>query len=206
LKKTEQKVRQTLRIALIPTILFGLLVCLSFTSAVVPTAGNASVHMSGNMPGELTNEQINWLTFEEALEQSKIEPRKILVNVSTQWCPACRKMDQTTFRNKALVDYISNRFYAVKFDAGSNEEVELMGETYRKEGRIHHMAMFLSRRGNLVFPTYSIMDEDFQNPQPAYGYQDPETMDKFLTYFGENHHESIEWEIFESSYQYQEKK
>lgn len=157
------------------------------------------------IPRKTSNQPIQWMTFAEAMEQSRIEPRKIFVNLSTQWCPSCRKMDQTTFRNEAIVNYISEKYYAVKFDGGSNEEIVLNGETYGKEGRVHHLAMFLSRRSSVVFPTYAVMDEDFQNPQPVYGYQDPESLDKFLTFFGEDYHESTEWEIFDQTYVYQRK-
>ena len=30
--------------------------------------------------------QVNWLTWEEAQERNKKEPRKIFVDVYTQWC------------------------------------------------------------------------------------------------------------------------
>ncbi len=170
-------------------------ISLSFSTPILSTCPE---------PERLTPE-IEWLTFQEAIKRSKIEPRKILVNVSTQWCPACRKMDESTFKNKNIVEYVSKRFYAVKFDAGSSEEIALNGELYKKEGRVHHLAMYLSRRGDVVFPTYSIMDEEFRNPQAIYGYQDASGFDKFLTYFGENHHERTEWEIFEEAYVYEKK-
>ena len=40
---------------------------------------------------------VNWLTFEEAVERSKTEKRKIFIDVYTDWCGWCKVMDKNTF-------------------------------------------------------------------------------------------------------------
>jgi thiol:disulfide interchange protein len=42
---------------------------------------------------------IEWMTFEQALEAQKETPKKILVDVYTDWCGPCKLMDKKTFQN-----------------------------------------------------------------------------------------------------------
>ena len=51
--------------------------------------------------------QVNWLTWEEAQERNKKEPRKIFVDVYTQWCGWCKKMDKETFSNPEIIKYLN---------------------------------------------------------------------------------------------------
>ena len=48
-------------------------------------------------------EAINWLTWEEAMEKMEVEKRKIFVEVYTDWCTWCRKMDETTLIDLHLI-------------------------------------------------------------------------------------------------------
>ena len=38
---------------------------------------------------------LTWISFEQAVELQKKEPRKILIDVYTDWCGWCKKMDKT---------------------------------------------------------------------------------------------------------------
>ena len=58
--------------------------------------------------------QVRWVSFSEAVELSKKEPRKILIDIYTDWCGWCKKMDATTYGDGAVVEYINRHFYAVK--------------------------------------------------------------------------------------------
>ena len=61
--------------------------------------------------------EIQWLTMEEAYEKTQKEPKKILVDVYTDWCGWCKVMDRGTFRDEKVVAYVNEHYYAVKFDA-----------------------------------------------------------------------------------------
>ena len=41
---------------------------------------------------------VKWYTVEQAEKLAKENPRKWLVDVYTDWCGWCKKMDQETFR------------------------------------------------------------------------------------------------------------
>ena len=71
-------------------ILSGLLAL----NACLPTEGTNSTTTVA--PKE---EAVKWLTIEQAQELNKKKPRKIFVDVYTDWCGWCKKMDKTTFNH-----------------------------------------------------------------------------------------------------------
>ena len=60
---------------------------------------------------------VNWLTFEQASALAKTKPKKMLIDVYTDWCGWCKKMDATTFANPKIAAYVNQYFYAVKFNS-----------------------------------------------------------------------------------------
>jgi thiol:disulfide interchange protein len=77
-------------------------------------------------------QEIKWMTLEEALAAQKKAPKPIFMDIYTDWCGPCKMLDKNTFHDKAVVDYISQNFYAVKFNAEGNSEVSYKGKTYKK--------------------------------------------------------------------------
>lgn len=72
-----------------------------------------------------TKEKIEWLTLPEAMEKIKTTPRPIFIDVYTDWCGWCKKMDKVTFQDETVVAYVKENYYAVKIDAESEEKIKL---------------------------------------------------------------------------------
>ena len=51
--------------------------------------------------------KVEWMNFEEALEKSKTEPRKIFIDVYTEWCGWCKRMDSATFQQEHIAEYLN---------------------------------------------------------------------------------------------------
>ena len=54
--------------------------------------------------GTLTAQKINWMTMNEALAAQKKEPKKIFMDVYTDWCGPCKLLDRNTFSNKKVIN------------------------------------------------------------------------------------------------------
>ena len=53
------------------------------------------------------------------------------MDVYTKWCGPCRLLDKKTFGNPDVSGYISQNFYAVKFNAEGDEEIFFMIKVFQ---------------------------------------------------------------------------
>lgn len=148
-------------------------------------------------------DKINWITWQELELQSKEQPKKIVVDMFTDWCGWCKKMEQGTFNHPVIVDYINDNYYAVKFNAETKETIEFNSKSYRfvrtsKKG-YNELALELSN-GKLSYPTIIFLDEEFKLIQPIHGFIPPDKFEMIITYFGDNHHKSTPWVTFQKNF------
>lgn len=147
--------------------------------------------------------EINWLTFEELQKAQQKEPRKVVVDVYTQWCGWCKKMDKETFTHPQIVEYINTNYYAVKLDAETREKINFKGKEYKftGSGKTGHneLASFLMN-GKLSYPTTVYLDEKLNVLTSVPGYLTPQTIDGILTFFNEGYYLKNRWDEFEKSY------
>ena len=54
-----------------------------------------------------SQDQINWMNWDQmmAKRQSDSIPKKVFIDLYTGWCGWCKRMDATTFKQKAIVDF-----------------------------------------------------------------------------------------------------
>lgn len=143
--------------------------------------------------------KIQWISMEEAFRKIQQEPRKVLIDVYTDWCGWCKRMDQTTFSNAQVAEYVNKHYYAVKFDAEQRETITLGDQSFKyvAEGRrgYHELAAALLQ-GKMSYPTVVFLDDQFNMIQPIPGFQDAKNFHKIVTYLGGDHHKSEEFEAF----------
>ena len=112
--------------------------------------------------------KINWLTLEEAQELNKTNPKKIMVDLYTEWCGPCKMMMRETFTDPELISYINENFYAVKFNAESQAPITFKGKTYsnpefnpakspRQRNSVHEYTRTTGIRG---YPTLIIYNSE----------------------------------------------
>tara|TARA_R110002072_G_scaffold256261_1_gene415080 strand:- start:11123 stop:11662 length:540 start_codon:yes stop_codon:yes gene_type:complete len=120
--------------------------------------------------------EIKWYSWEEAVELSKENPKKMFVDVFTEWCGWCKKMDKSTFVDKEVVAYMNKNFYAVKFDAEQKEDVHFKGSVFKFKpdaGRrgSHALAIALLD-SKMSYPSFVYMDTLFQRISISPGYKE----------------------------------
>ncbi|MFV0564410.1 MAG: thioredoxin family protein [Flavobacteriaceae bacterium] len=141
---------------------------------------------------------INWVTLEEAVALQKENPKKIMMDVYTNWCGPCKMLDKNTFHNADVVKYVNDNFYAVKFNAEGNENINYKGKAYtnpgykeelaNKRNSVHELSRHFQVR---AYPTIVFMDEEANLLAPITGYQQPTQLELYLKLFKENHHKDI---------------
>ncbi len=147
--------------------------------------------------------KVNWLSLEEALEKQKTEPRKIFMDVYTDWCGWCKRMDANSFANPVVAQYLNEKWYPVKFDAEQKAAVQYKGKEYTfvpSGGRGYHQLAAELTGGRLSYPTTIYLDEKGDPIQSIPGYKDALNLDKILKFFGENHYIAKTWVGFQQEY------
>lgn len=113
-------------------------------------------------------DQINWMKFEEAIAANSKNPKMVLVDVYTDWCGWCKKMDRETFMDPKVIAHINQNFYAVKMNAeDTKRSFEFMGKTYTEA----QMAAAMQVRS---YPNFVVIEPKLQNIAQLPGYRQPE--------------------------------
>lgn len=133
--------------------------------------------------------EIKWMTLQEAEAAMKKKPKKIFVDIYTDWCGWCKRLDATTYKDAAVVEYINKNFYSVKLNAEMKTDLVYQGKTYsydvsRKTNTV--AAQFMGGSGG--YPTLTYVDEHFKVISVEPGYVDGTAFLKTLKFYGDNYY------------------
>lgn len=120
-------------------------------------------------------EQIKWLKFEEAIAANVQNPKMLLVDVYTNWCGWCKKMDTDTFTDPKVIAHINSNFYAVKINAeDTSRTFEFMGKEYTE-------AQMAAAMRVSSYPNFVIIEPKLQTIAQLPGYRGPDAFLAGLT-------------------------
>ena len=148
-------------------------------------------------------EKIKWYTIDEALKINATSPRKILIDVFTDWCGYCKVMDAETFSHPIIAKYINQNFYAVKFDAESLTPVQFAGYTFTNQGSgisrktTHQFATALGVNG---YPTVVYFTGDLKLIGAVPSFLTAEQIEPLLHYIVDEKYMSISLEEYQKTF------
>jgi thioredoxin-related protein len=167
--------------------------------AITVAAVSFTLKNNGSKP--LVNaDKITWYSWQQAVELNKTAPRKLLVDVYTDWCGWCKVMDKQTFPNDTIADYLNKNFYCVKLNAEMRDSIQFAGNTFiwmspeQGGGRngIHTLAYSLLD-GQMSYPTIVYLSEKFERIVISPGYKKPEQLLPELRFTAEEIYKSKSW-------------
>jgi thioredoxin-related protein len=158
-------------------------------------------------PGELKPvqkpETLKWYTIEEAEKMVRIKPKKILIDVFTDWCSWCKKMDASTFNNPVIAAYIKENFYPVKFNAETTDTINFRGAKYINlihNGKTTHPLAISLLEWRLSYPTIVYLMENLDYIGPIPGYQTAGQFEATLTYIAQEKFRTMSLEEFQKTF------
>jgi len=110
----------------------------------------------------------SFLEFPQDVKEAAQERKRLMLYFWQDGCPACRKMRETTFADRAIVDQTRRHFVAVALNVHGERELQWTdGRTMREKD----LARALNIRGT---PTLIFLDEQGAVALRLVGYVPPE--------------------------------
>ena len=146
---------------------------------------------------------MKWYTIEEAEKLCKTKPKKIMIDMYTDWCGWCKRMDANTFSQEEVQDYVFKNFYPVKLNAEQKENINFNGHTFKwmAGGRkgVNELAVSLTN-GQLSYPTIVYLDEKFQVVRVAPGYKEKAQIMSELKYVKDELYKQVTYEQYKAKH------
>lgn len=141
-------------------------------------------------PVSISNNAITWMSWDEMVKAQETERKKVFLDVYTDWCGWCKKMDASTFLDPNIAAVMNSGFYAVKLDAEMKETLEFNGYTFTNPNpgtkRSTHQFAVSLLDGQLSYPSFVILDENFTRQHIIKGFQQVEPLLGTLIFFKTN--------------------
>ena len=131
------------------------------------------------------------MSFEEAQEAMKKQPKKLFVDVYTHWCGPCKMLDRNTFSNAQFAEFVNQNYYPVKFNAQDENDIVFAGKTFsnpnydpaKGQYRRNGTNQLTSAMGVRAFPTMVILNEQLEIMQAVRGYKTAQQLQPILEQF-----------------------
>lgn len=167
---------------------------------------------------------INWITFSEAIEKCKKQPKMIMIDVFTTWCGPCKLLTKQTFGNDTIAKYLNKNFYCVKFDAENRDTLKFsryISDSLKDRGgnfvrivkkskeykfvntypldaqrSLHEFAASILAGYQIAYPSIVFLTQDVKRCDVLQGFYPPLQFEPIMKFFGSGSWEKIKWEDY----------
>ena len=124
-----------------------------------------------------TAEEIKWVDFNTGYALAKKKNKIMLVDVYTDWCGWCKRMDRDAYAKPRVAELINKDYVAIKF----NPEIE--GAVYSYEGKNYtgpQLAAVIGKNQITGYPTTVFINPNAKSSELVVGYKNEEQMIQVL--------------------------
>ena len=142
----------------------------------------------GSLVAQKSDQQINWLSWEELEDALTENPKKTLVFFHADWCAYCKKIDRVVFTKPEVIAKVNRDFYAVRMNAETTDAITFDGKVFTnplaktQRNAVHQLAALLGSREDWEFslPVTLIFDEQFNVKRRIFEYYTSSELLKYL--------------------------
>jgi outer membrane protein OmpA-like peptidoglycan-associated protein len=149
-------------------------------------------------------DKIHWYSFEEAVKLNNEKPKKMFMDVFTDWCGWCKVLDKSTFPNPVIVENINKYFYAVKLNAERKDTVWFNGYPYINPtpdgNRSTHQLAAAILKGRMAYPSMVFFNDSIQILHVIQSYLKPSQLEPWLVFIGEEKFKTMTYDSFQLAY------
>ena len=135
-------------------------------------------------------QELKWKTFDAGFAEAKKSNKKIMVDIYTDWCGWCKRLDKDTYSNGKVMDYLSSQYVVIKLNAESKNKVTFKDKEYSEAG----IAQALGATG---YPTIVFFESSGEPITSIPGYVDAERFLPVITFIGDGLYKSMTWEEYQ---------
>jgi thioredoxin-related protein len=135
---------------------------------------------------------LQWLDFDAGSSLAKKSKKPMLVDVYTDWCGWCKRMDKDTYSDQKIKKYLAQKYVLVKMNAESSDTVTYKGEKFTKE----EIAEGFKVTG---FPTVLFFEPNGDLITSLPGYLPPEKFIYVAKFIGDGIYHTMKWEDYEKT-------
>ena len=120
-----------------------------------------------------SSEEIKWVDFNKGYDLAKKKKKIMLVDVYTDWCGWCKRMDRDAYAISSVSEVVNKDFIAVKFDP------EIQGVVYNYEGKNYtgeQLAGVISNYTITGYPTTVFIYPKNKKSEVVIGYKNAEQL------------------------------
>jgi thioredoxin-related protein len=131
-------------------------------------------------PAAAARSALPWRAWDAGLAEARTSGRHVLVDVYTDWCGWCRRMDAEVYARPEVREYLARKFVLVKLDAEA-------ADAARYEGRAFTSRTLAARFNVSGYPTTIFLKPDGGHLFNVPGYVPADRFLMVLRYVGEGH-------------------
>jgi len=148
-----------------------------------------SVALSGNA-GE--KEHLKWMTFDDGIVHARKTNKKVIIDVYTDWCGWCKRMDKDTYDDKDVAAYIEKHYVVIKLNAESSKKLKFQDKEYTEQE-------LSGAFGVTGFPTTIFLSSNGDPITVVPGYSDANRFGDIISFIAEEHYLTTKFDDYVAS-------
>lgn len=160
------------------------LAAVAFTSAMSPDTSAMDYQTMGD-----AKTVFSWRTADEALKEGPAAKKFVLLDVYTDWCGWCKRMDRDTYANEKVGKYISERWIAAKMNPEKEGKLTYQGKEYS-------LREFGQALGVTGYPATAFFNENGELITVIASYLPADEFHMILRFIAEDHYKTRSFEEF----------
>ncbi len=141
------------------------------------------------LSAEASGGELKWRTFDAGLAEAKQSNKKILLDVYTDWCGWCKKLDKDVYANDKVAAYLNKAYVIIKLNAESNGKLTYRDKSLTEGG----LAQAFGVRG---YPTIIFLDSNGEPINSLGGYVAADRFLPIIMYIGDDKYKSMTWDEY----------
>jgi len=123
------------------------------------------------------SDEVKWMNFNDGYTLAKKKNKIMLVDVYTEWCGWCKRMDKDTYAKPNIASELNKNYVSVKFNP------EVTGVTYTYNGKNYDgpgLAGAISNNSISGYPTTVFINPNSHKTKIEVGYKNEADMSVIL--------------------------